>query len=410
MKKNIMMTGTIILLAAVLGACGANQGRREQQKPAEIVIEPELIEASYSMLLYTQTSDAGSTIQVEYPSFQGSNAEALNTLVSQKVQDLIQANTAFSSGEAGITMDYRSEVTLLNSKAVSMIFWGSGSIEGGAYAAGELSVLNIDLASMEEIHFEDLYIANDAFQTTFFEHAFYPTDPVTSCERERFAEMLKLQTPEYQSVDPFSIPGNVTCFLKPDGIVLSMPAMHVTGYDHFEAQLTYEDIQQFYLPGNKYWDDESGKNDTSKVAFMMEGDIGCLGLGELVCTLPGQKSEDYQIYFFRSKKDAKAGQTEAYDWEAADDRLPDVRENNVSIGKFMEIYYLDLVDLTKNATPELLVVAQYEVEGRICYDTRVYEAAGKNFVVHDQLTQEMNQKYCEADDYPIGEIIDLPHD
>lgn len=76
----------------------------------------------------------------------------------------------------------------------------------------------------------------------------------------------------------------------------------------------------------------------------------------------------------------------------------------------MEIYYLDLVDLTKNGTPELLVVAQYEVKGRICYDTRVYEAAGKNFVVHDQLTQEMNQKYCEAADYPIGEIIDLPHD
>lgn len=53
----------------------------------------------------------------------------------------------------------------------------------------------------------------------------------------------------------------------------------------------------------------------------------------------------------------------------------------------MEIYYLVLVNLTKNGIPELLSVAQYEMAGRTCYDTRVYEAA----------------------DYPIGEIIDLPH-
>ncbi len=57
-----------------------------------------------------------------------------------------------------------------------------------------------------------------------------------------------------QTVDPFSIVGNVSYFLKPDGIVLSMPAVHATGSDHFEAQLKYNDIQQFYLLEQNYWE------------------------------------------------------------------------------------------------------------------------------------------------------------
>ena len=33
---------------------------------------------------------------------------------------------------------------------------------------------------MEEISFEDLYVANDDFQKVFFEKAYFPTSPVTS--------------------------------------------------------------------------------------------------------------------------------------------------------------------------------------------------------------------------------------
>lgn len=40
--------------------------------------------------------------------------------------------------------------------------------------------------------------------------------------------------------------------MKPEGIVLSMPALHATGSDHFEAQLNYIDIEKFYRPEQKY--------------------------------------------------------------------------------------------------------------------------------------------------------------
>lgn len=225
----------------------------EENKKAEGT-QPKAEKVSYSMLLYTEAPNQNSSIKIEYPSFAGSKADRLNALINDKIQKLAQIDTSFFPSDTGLTIDYQSAVTLLNEKIASIIFWGPVSMEGGAYPMDNLITLNIDLESMEEITFEDLYTVNTDFINTFFDKAFFPTNPVTSYDEAGFGEMLKLQSPEYQSVDPFSIPGNVSCFLKADGIVLSMPAVHATGNDHFEAQLKYDDIQQFYLPQDKYWE------------------------------------------------------------------------------------------------------------------------------------------------------------
>lgn len=261
MKKNIM--AIVILLAIGLCACGVKD--RATEPPYELDSDEqnaehttadskqvEVTEETYSMMLYTEAPNQNSTIKIEYPSF--SRNDALNTLVYNKVHSLAQIDTALFPNDAGLSIDYQSTVTLLNSKAVSIIFWGLSSIEGGAYPVNYLVSLNIDVESMKEITFEDLYTANTDFTNIFFEKAFFPTEPITSYDKDGFGEMLKLQSPKYQTVDPFSISGNISFFLKPDGIVLSMPAIHATGNDHFEAQLKYDDIQQFYLLQNKYWE------------------------------------------------------------------------------------------------------------------------------------------------------------
>lgn len=264
MKKSMIIIAA--LLVTVLCACGetvnnetvnseTEQSSTEADYRESVTEENKKAEKdSYSMLLYTEAPNQNSSIKIEYPSFAGSKADRLNALINDKIQKLAQIDTSFFPSDTGLTIDYQSAVTLLNEKIASIIFWGSVSMEGGAYPMDNLITLNIDLESMEEITFEDLYTVNTDFLNTFFDKAFFPTDPVTSYDEAGFGEMLKLQSPEYQSVDPFSIPGNVSCFLKADGIVLSMPAVHATGNDHFEAQLKYDDIQQFYLPQDKYWE------------------------------------------------------------------------------------------------------------------------------------------------------------
>ncbi|MDR1770758.1 MAG: hypothetical protein LBS02_08980 [Hungatella sp.] len=211
---------------------------------------------TYTMSVYTEAPNKNSSIKIQYPSFSGNGFDALNALIYNKVQSFAKIDTSLFSGNTGLTIDYQSAVTLQNSKIVSIVFWGSSYIEGGAYPVSNLITLNIDLQSLKEITFKDLYTTNAGFEKVFFNKAFFPENPITSYDKASFPEMLWLQSPEYQTVDPFSIPDNVSCFLKPDGIVLSMPAVHATGSDHFEAQLKYSDIQQFYLLGQNYWENK----------------------------------------------------------------------------------------------------------------------------------------------------------
>lgn len=215
----------------------------------------EVMENNYSMSVYTAAPNQNSSISIQYPIFEGSGKDALNNLIYKKVQEFAQIDTSFFPDDAGLTIDYQSAVTLNNEKIVSIVFWGSSFIEGASYGTDDLISLNIDLQTLEEITFEDLYTVDDNFEKTFFEKSYFPTEPITSYDEFSFAEMLKLQSPEYQAISPFSISGNVSCFMKPEGVVLSMPAIHATGSDHFEAQLNYSDIDRFYKPELKYWDE-----------------------------------------------------------------------------------------------------------------------------------------------------------
>jgi hypothetical protein len=172
------------------------------------------------------------------------------------VQSFAKIDTLLFSSNVGLTIDYQSAVTLQNNKIVSIVFWGTSYIEGSAYTVNNLITLNVDLQSMKEITFKDLYTTNADFEKVFFDKAFIPMNPITSYDESSFPEMLNLQSPEYQTVDPFSIANNISCFLKPDGIVLSMPAIHATGSDHFEAQLKYSNIKPFYQLKQNYWEDK----------------------------------------------------------------------------------------------------------------------------------------------------------
>lgn len=214
----------------------------------------EVMENNYSISVYTEPPNQNSSINIQYPVFAGDGKDALNNLIYNKVQEFTKIDTSLFPNETRLIIDYQSAVTLQNEKVVSIIFWGLKSIEGASYETDNLISLNIDLQTLEEITFEDLYIVDDNFEKIFFEKAYFPTEPITSYDESSFTEMLMLQSPEYQAISPFSMEGNVRCFLKPEGIVLSMPAMHVTGSDHFEAQLNYSDIDEFYKPELKYWD------------------------------------------------------------------------------------------------------------------------------------------------------------
>lgn len=226
-----------------------------QEPSAEAAASVTAFDEQYKMEVYTDAPNKNSSVKIQYPSFSGNGAEALNAIIYDKVQGFAKIDTSVFSGDDALTVDYQSAVTLHNSKMVSILFWGTSYMENGAYPVSNLFTLNIDLQNMKEIILKDLYNTDADFEKVFFEKAFFPENPTTSYDKDSFSEMLKLQTPEYQTVDPFSIEGNVAFYLKPEGIVLSMPAVHATGSDHFEAELKYGDVQKYYLPKQNYWEE-----------------------------------------------------------------------------------------------------------------------------------------------------------
>ena len=192
----------------------------------------------------------GDSVKIQYPQFFGK--DQLNALIYNKVkemgknEDLLEGN--------GFTLDFQCAVTLYNNKMASVVFWGYSFVETAVHHYNDLISLNIDLATLQEVKLIDVYTINKDFENTFFEKAYFPTKPLTSYDVTLFSEMLLLQTDQYTATSPFSYPEGVQCFFKPEGVVLSMGAVHASGNDHFEAQLSYKDIEKFFKGNKKYWE------------------------------------------------------------------------------------------------------------------------------------------------------------
>lgn len=125
----------------------------------------------------------------------------------------------------------------------------------------------------------------------------------------------------------------------------------------------------------------------------MQGVLRGIGSGFLAYTLPGQ-GEDYQLYFFAKGDiltDLPMSEARDYPLEMADYLFPDVRESNVPIGDFVEIYFSDTITIGGDGAAGLAVVAAYDVDGKTCYDTRIYRWDETNYCAEEKLMQELNR-------------------
>ena len=146
---------------------------------------------------------------------------------------------------------------------------------------------------------------------------------------------------------------------------------------------------------------------------LMFGGLGNLGLGFLAYTVPDNDNTDYRLYFFKSENEEDrylSFEEKSFNLSEASFVFPDVREGNVPMGKFKEIYFMDYTDVLKDGSCDVIVIAVYEKDGNEYYDTRVYEEREKGFDVNVALSQELNEKYYNVENYPVEKIISMPGD
>ena len=211
-------------------------------------------EENYIILAYTEPPNADSSIYIEYPWFRGEEFANLNELIYDKVLELGTINTDTASPDWGLIADYQAEVTFQSSKVVSIVFWGDSYFTTSNHPWGNLRGLTVDLDTMEEIMLNDLYpFETKEFCKLFFSYAAFPGEPITGYEEADFFEFFP-RFPYYTPLEKI-YGGEDNFFLLPEGVVISIPAVHATGSDHLEALLPYSLAMDFYLPDQNYWEE-----------------------------------------------------------------------------------------------------------------------------------------------------------
>ncbi|MDE6063013.1 MAG: hypothetical protein K2G20_00265 [Lachnospiraceae bacterium] len=145
-----------------------------------------------------------------------------------------------------------------------------------------------------------------------------------------------------------------------------------------------------------------------KVHVLMAGNVGDLGLGFLAYAEPEQEGEDYRLCFFATESGSEDLYKPLAELEFslgdADYIFPDVRENNASIGRFLEVYHNDMIGIEGFYDTALIVVAKYEAGGTECYDMRVYSECESGYSADEALMQKLNEKCSEIG---ASSVIDL---
>jgi hypothetical protein len=226
---------------------------------------------SFETQAYTDAPNKESTVYVEYPRFYYGSKEIYDNNgyddnVYRRVNDLnwlidnfIFRKTMWFPFREGFDKPYENvlqcAVTLIHEKVISIVFWGVFHNIGQRHD-NMIYTLNIELATMRDLDFADMFEVNPDFVDMFFESAQFPTDPDTTPygnDTDNF--VIRMTNLERSAFDfyPDRVSLDSLYYLKPDGVVFILPEGHASG-DHFEAFIEYDKLVPFYLDSNPLHD------------------------------------------------------------------------------------------------------------------------------------------------------------
>ena len=185
------------------------------------------------------------------------------------------------------------------------------------------------------------------------------------------------------------------CFISVNVLLGSEDGMTKEDLQEFADKIDFRILKDVKVPEMR---GDTAVVPTDKPLFgeKFHGEVGNLGSGTLVITIPHDDKQDYRLYFFADKngegQDPKFNVKELK-LEDADYVFPDAREGNIPIGTFQTFDVFQLGDIGKDGIKDILLVGCYGVDGELCLDARVYTEYCDGYVLNTDLTQELNKKY-----------------
>ena len=177
--------------------------------------------------------------RVEYPLFGGRNSEIVNKIVFDRVRSLgFEGDSTIEQ----YTGSHRGEVTLLNDSILSMVFWGSGYVEGAAHDYRQLTPLNLDLKTMKPFRLSDIYrMRNENFVSVVYAFGYGPDWPDTMEASDAYYDLFDYERDTFQGLINAD-----DGFLLPLGPVFTT-YIGITGVEHLEILVRYEELTDYYI-------------------------------------------------------------------------------------------------------------------------------------------------------------------
>ncbi len=208
------------------------------------------------------------------------------------------------------------------------------------------------------------------------------------------------------------------CFLSVNVLSGSKQGMTKESLQELADRIDFSVLKNVKIPemrGDSIVGDaeENGVQETEDAPVLKElvyGNIGkVFGVGTLVYTVPQNAGADYKVYFFAAKtEEEKYLSMEERKLNLADATyvFPDVRNGNIAIGTFQELYFFEIEDLQDDGIADILLVARYEGESGMRYDTRVYVGKETGYVPDEIWMDELNEAYSGVKEYPVLEVLE----
>lgn len=192
---------------------------------------------SWSLHHYAPTG----RIDIAYPQFDHI-PDQLNGLIQAKAVSLVE-NSGHPLNELSLTLG--ADVTVCDRGLISIVFFGMGYVDGGAYPTTLLYTMNLDLHTLTDVPAEGLLDLSDDLTDRFFAAARRPAVTHDDLDLAWFGERLaQQQETAAQFGSPFL---GCSCYLTPEGPVLVFPAIHASGSDYFEALVPWDDVADRWL-------------------------------------------------------------------------------------------------------------------------------------------------------------------
>lgn len=180
-------------------------------------------------------------IDVAYPQFDHMPNQ-LNGLIEAKAVSLAE-NSGHALNELSLLLN--ADVMVCDRGLISIVFFGTGYVDGGAYPTTLLYTMNLDLHTLSDVPADRLLDLSDNLTDRFFAAARRPAVTHDDLDPAWFDERLAQQK---QTTEQFGSPFlGCSCYLTPEGPVLVLPAIHASGSDYFEALVPWDEIADRWL-------------------------------------------------------------------------------------------------------------------------------------------------------------------